>query len=416
MLHEMKSREQPTIEGSIVGKGQRTEAWEYQDLARCRTLWLDCLLYGQLGRSTKYPDIYLHILAESAFAAAWAALEFWEADKDHKKKLERILFDTSNFLETLKPERHRPGIPELHTRLRRVVGQGESRTEIWAYVIGHWLHEVCDVERSSHLQELTELGWPLASFGLSFWSKDPVWYRKDGKCHRLVQPFPKSHAFELYGPFKSFEEHRQNPTGESLVFGSLVETRGLRSPLIWKLEGLLGAVPGARLTRTGHVHRQFAASDLPEWFEAVEVVYQPEGLNLESILHRFWEAFDSGGDLVFYRTESQKQRCLVAWEMFQEGRPNWAVPNPLELRPCKWFEPAKRADQKLAFQSLPVLKSTFAKLDLTNSHLATKLNSFASGFGQDEDVVLLAARYGLDDGLTLALRTVRYFARHLNQQ
>ena len=52
--------------------GERTESWRFQDLSRCRTLWLDSLLYGQVSKSPERPEIYLHLLAESAFAAAWS--------------------------------------------------------------------------------------------------------------------------------------------------------------------------------------------------------------------------------------------------------------------------------------------------------------------------------------------------------
>jgi hypothetical protein len=395
----------------VVLVSERAQSWSYQDLSRCRTLWLECLLYGQVARSPRYPKIYLQFLAESAFAAAWAALDFWDADRKHKDKLEALLSGTAAFLETLKPERHRPGIHELRQRLQRISSQGESRTEVWAYLIGHWLHTSAGVQQLPDHEELADLGWPMASFGLSFWSKDAPYYRKNGELRRLVQPFDLSDAFGLYGPFEKVEDSRSLLKGEKLALASLVNTKGLHSPPVWDLEGLFGGTPGVMLTRTGHVHRQFAGDDLPEWFEAVEVTYEPGIGHPRDILFKFWNTFHATGDLLFYTTLDQREQCLQAWQEFKSNQPDWAVPHALQLRLCQWFEPAETKKQKVALQSSPVLRETCQKLDLKNSHLATKINAFASGFGEDEDVVLLAARYGLSDGLTLALRTVRYFSR-----
>lgn len=406
LLREITSRG----EESLVFLGERPQSFRYQDEERARTLWLNCLLYGQLARSPRHPEVYLQFLAESAYAAAWAALEFWDVGSAQKAKLEARLSQTAGFLETLKPEKTRPGIVALKQRLSRISAQGDSRTEVWAYLIGHWLQSTAGVTPLGGNDELTDLGWPLASFGLTFWSKDTPHYRKDGELRRLIQPFELSDAFGLFGPFERLTDRRSAQKVETLALASPVSTRGLKSPPVWDLEGMLGGVPGVVLTRTGHVHRQFAGADLPEWFEAVEVSYDPVETELEDILGKFWGTFMTHMDLLFYTSEEQKSRCFLAWRDFKAAQPAWAVPNELELRPCKWFEPAKTRDQKKALQALPVLKDACSKLDLDKSYLATKINAFASGAGSDEDVVLLAARYGLDDGLTLALRTIRYFS------
>jgi hypothetical protein len=407
LLGEMLSREAEPL----VLVGEKTQGWRHRDLSRSRTLWLECLLYGQVARSPAYPQIYLQFLAESAFAAAWASLDFWDAGQRDKDKIQEVLSKTAGFLETLKPDRHRSGITDLQQRLLRISGQGDERTEVWAYIIGHWLQTNAGIQPLSVHEELSDLGWPLASFGLCFWSGETPRYRKDGALYRLIQPFELSDAFGLYGPFDRVDDSRGMPKGESLVLASLVNTKGLKSPPVWGLEGMLGGIPGVLLTRTGHVHRQFPGNELPEWFEAVEVKYEPGHGQLKAILFSFWSCFHAAGDLLFYTSEEQKKLCLTAWDEFRSGQPDWAIPHNLELRPCNWFEPAETAQQKKALQSLPVLRSTFQNLDLTNSYLATKINAFASGYGEDEDVVMLSARQGFSDGLTLALRTIRYFSR-----
>ncbi len=411
MLAEMKAREAPGLDnGVVIVDGRPGSAARYQDLERSRLLWLDCLLHAQLARTPQMPDFFLPVLAEAAFASTWSALDFWEIETFHKNALHTEISEVANFLQTLKPDRNRPGIFELRDRLRKISGQGESRTEVWAYLIGHWLQTHWSKEPSSQLEHLTELGWSFASFGLNFWTRGQVTYRTGKSILPLVQPFSRSDAFELFGPFSPLEEYRSRPTGEQLVFGSLTATRGLRSPVIWKLESLLGGLPGVTLTRIGHVHRQFAGDDLPEWFEAVEITYEPDGTDLESILHRFWEVYSSQGDLLFYTTPEQERRCYQAWQDFKASQPDWVVSDELFLKPCNWFEAAKKDEQKQALRKIPLLVRTLQKIDLSSSYLATKINAFAAGFGQDEDVVMLAARYGLEDGLTLALRTIRYFA------
>ena len=405
VIRELTSRES---ESPLV-MSERTESWSYQDLSRCRKLWLDCLLYGQVSKSPEHPEIYLQFLAESAFAAAWAALDGWAVNASHKSRLEASLEETAQFLETLKPE-ERPGIFQLKERLQRISPTGDKKTEIWAYLIGHWLQTVSGVTPLSERERLAELGWPLASFGLNFWTRTPVYYRKDDQLHRLVQPFSQSDAFNLYGPFAPVAEPLAKATGARIAVASLVNTKGLKAPPVWQLEPLLGGIPGVLVTRTGHVHRQFAGQDLPEWFEAIEILYQPGEERLKEILKTFWATFSTTGDLLFYTDDAQKQVCLEAWAEFRASNPNWAVPHDLELRPCNWFEAAEPKNQKSALGNLSLLSDTFRKIDLGTSHLATKVNAFAAGFGRDEDVVMLAARYGLEDGLTLALRTIRYFS------
>lgn len=406
LLREMTAGQD---EDSLVSLGERTQGWRYRDVSRCRTLWLESLLYGHLARSPRYPEIYLQFLAESAYAAAWASLAFWDADQRDKNKLEEVLSRTASFLDTLKPEDRRPGICDLKRRLERISGQGEARTEVWAYLVGHWVQTAAGIEPISAPQELADLGWPLASFGLGFWSQTTPTYRKQGELYRLAQPFELSDAFGLYGPFDKVVDSQGIPRGDRLVLASLVNTKGLRSPLVWELEGLFGGLPGVVLTRTGHVHRQFPGDDLPEWFEAVEITYESDDKYLKEILFNFWRFFHAKGDLVFHTTQSQRAPCLEAWREFVSGQPEWAVSQQLQLKLCNWFEPADKTHQKKALQRLTVLRETFQKLDLKTSYIATRVNAFASGFGQDEDVVLLAARYGFSDGLTLALRTIRYF-------
>ena len=411
LLAEMKARELPALDdGVVVVDGRPGSAARYQDLERSRLLWLDCLLHAQLARTPQMPDFFLPVLAEAAFASAWSALDFWEIEAFHKNALHTELSDVANFLQTLKSNRSRPGILELRERLRKISGQGESPTEVWAYLIGHWLQTHWSNQPSCQLERLTELGWSFASFGLNFWTRGQVTYRIGESVLPLVQPFSRTDAFELFGPFSPVEEYRSRPSGERLVFGSLTATRGLKSPVIWKLESLLGGLQGVLLTRTGHVHRQFAGENLPEWFEAVEITYEPGGADLESILHRFWQSYSSQGDLLFYTTLEQEKRCYEAWQEFRASQPDWVVNEELFLKPCNWFEAAKSEEQKQALRKIPMLVRTLEKIDFGGSHLATKINAFAAGFGTDEDVVLLAARYGLEDGLTLALRTIRYFA------
>ena len=349
-------------------------------------------------------------MAESAFAAAWAALSYWRDKRGRKKEFEPLLSSTADFLENLKPEPHRPGVTHLKNRLIKISPDASKRVEVWAYLIGHWLEQTAGKKALSPMLELTDLGWPLASFGLGFWDKEAVYYRKDGRLHRLVQPFSRADAFECYGPFKPLTAPPTEPGGVSLALGSLVATRGLKAPPIWEMESLLGGIAGVTHTRTGHVHRQFPGDNLPEWFEAVEIKYQPEHTTTQQILHKFWQNFSASGDLIFYADPEQRAECLAAWHDFKATYPSWAIPHELELRPCNWFEPARANEQKKSLQSLRLLRELCSRLDLRSSHLATKLNAFAAGFGEDEDVVLLAARYGLDDGLTLALRTLRYFS------
>ena len=126
------------------------ERARYQDLERSRTLWLECLAIGHLARNRSHPYLYAPQIAETAYAAAWASLHFWDTQGSLKSQIEHELERTANFLGTLKPSGQPMG--KLMERLRRIPGLGESRTEIWAFLIGKWL-----LPGGSNHEELLEL-------------------------------------------------------------------------------------------------------------------------------------------------------------------------------------------------------------------------------------------------------------------
>lgn len=382
----------------------------YKHEARARNLWFDCLLLSRLTSRPEHTDLFPLVVAEAAYAAAWASLDLQPSDEHRRSKLQDLLHRTAGFLHSLKPDRSQSSASQLRERLLRIGGQGDSRTEIWAYLLGHWVQTACGVKAPAKHEELLELGWSPASFGLGYWTGATVLYRRRGELHRLILPFERKDALELLGPFETLTDSIRQPSGQRVMLASLSATRGLNSPPLWKLECMLAGFKGVALTKTGHVHRQFAGADLPEWFEAIEVTYHKSELALGDLLIPFWRTFHSGGDLVFYTEPSQRKECLVAWKRFVATQPSWAVSKQLMLQEGTWFDPAPPENQKLALLGYSVLQRPLSGLDLTHSYLATKLNAFAGGHGSDEDVVLLAARFGLSPGLTTTLRTIRYFS------
>lgn len=387
-----------------------TPQWRYKHDLRARTLWLDGLVLSRFINPPEHFPLYPLLVADAVYAAAWAALDFWEVDARHRSALHDQLEKTASFLHLLKPDRTRNETATLKRRLQKICGQGEARTEVWAYLLGHWLQTACDIAPSRTPTELTDLGWPLASFGLSFWSQDQVYYREQGQLHKLVCPFTSNDAFDVLGPFEKLVEPGHQPVGAKIFLASLSPTPGLRIPKIWKFEAMLGGVPGVLLTQNGHIHRQFAATELPEWFEAVEVTYDRTRTDLTELLVSFWSAFHDSGDLLFYSDTDQRKECLEAWSMFRRSQPSWAISETLQLHRGSWFDPAPSKKQKLALQERSFLLRSTDGIDFQQSHLATKLNAFVAGFSSDDDVVLLAARYALSAGLTTALRSARYFA------
>lgn len=391
--------------------GRKPSAWRYQDEERCQALWLDCLLLAFVSRRPEQTELYPFLIADAAFAAAWAALDYWDIDPTAKRRLHQKLSQTSDFLSALRPERQKPGIEGLKERLLRCSPIGAQKIEVWAYLLAHWVERNCGLSALSAREQLIHQGWPLASFGMGYWKKDPVYYLEGDRFQKLVMPYAREDAFELLGPFPELEEPRGTPVLSRVMFGSLTPAKGLRSPRIWSMESRLGGIPGVWLTRNGGVHRQFAGFNLPEWFDAVEVAFDPKKVSLDHLLQDFWQSFHTQGDLLFYTEPGQKEQCLQSWQRFVADQPSWAVGQPLELHPCKWFEPARPEQQKLALRKRPVLLRTLAKIDLSASHLATKFNALADGYGSDRELVMLSARYGLSDGLTMALRTILYFSK-----
>lgn len=383
-------------------------SWRPKDREKARGLWLDCLLLAHLVRRPETPEIDLFRLADVAYAAAYAALDWWASEECCRSLLQADLERTLSFLQALKPRRDEPGVGELRARLLRAGGQGEMRQEIWSYLLGHWLYQ----RSASPVPEqecLVETGWAIASFGLNFWTGGPVHYKERGARRLLCQPYSRSDAYELLGPLEVIRDGGSVPDGAKLILGAVSPARGLQSPRIWQMEACLGGLAGVSLTRAGHVHRQFAALDLPEWFEAVEVTYDPGVISGRTLLTTFWANFFDAQDIVFYTDEQQRLECSQAWIEFSRSQPRWSVPEQLQVYPCNWFDVAPLKDQKQSLRQLSILHRALVKVDLRHSPLATKLNAFAGGYGSDEEVVLLAARYRLSAVFTQAIRIIRFF-------
>jgi peptide methionine sulfoxide reductase MsrA len=386
-----------------------TGEWRYHHDAMAQDLWLHCLLHAQLIRSAERPQIGLLALAEAAYGAAWAGLEVWRPEQEHLQRLNSLLERNASFLQNIKTERAGVAITDLRERLRTLKVRGAGRPAVWAWTVGSWLLETCDVEEELPYTEVAELGWPLASLGLGYWKKEAVFYRRGNRLFKLIQPYEKRYAFELLGPFDAPAEAPSFSDLQRVTFGSIRPTKGLRSPPIWKNEAFLGSIPGVVVTQVGYVHRQFAGEDLPEWFEAVDVSFDPERTDFEKMLVSFWDKFATSEDLLFFHQPSQEKVVRKAWKRWRASKQEWCFPGELTLKPAAWFEPATPEAQKKHLRSSKPLAEAFADFDLTGSSLATKVNSFAAGFGKDQDVVMVAARCGLDDKLTYALRTMRHF-------
>ncbi len=373
-------------------------------------LWFDGLLLGRLTLRPEQTELYPLTVAEAAYAAAWASLSLQPTNHHCLPHLRQHLQQTANFLHSLKPDRSRPGAADLRERLLKMGGQGHFRQEIWAYLLGDWIRKASGSAVQLTHEDLLEIGWPVASFGLGYWLGRPIFYRLREEFHRLVLPFERKDALEILGPFETLTDPGRPPSGQRLMLASPRLTQGLRPSPLWKLESMIAGNKGVLLTKTGHVHRQFASEDLPEWFEAIEVTFKKGETDLDALLISVWNTFHRGRDLLFYTEDSQRSECLQVWRRFAASQPEWAVSHPLMLHQGTWFDPAPPQKQKQALTELGFLRHSLGGLNLTQSHLATKLNAFAGGYGRDEDVVILAARYGLSAGLTTTLRLIRYFS------
>jgi len=389
------------------GRGQ----WREHHDRLAHRLWLDCLLYAQLTRSAERPNIGLLTLAEAGYAAAWAALSVWHPEDHHQQRLHTTMASNAAFLQAIKSDDEPSLVADLRDRLAGVKSQGEGRLVVWAWVIGDSLRRFSGMTDPAPYQEVTELGWPMASFGLSFWTREQVQYRRGCRLYNLNQPFDSRDAFELLGPFSKPQPRSLRAKLERVTFASTQAGKGLRSPQIWDHEAFLGGLPGVGLTRLGYVHRQFAGDGLAEWFPAIEVHFDDHKRGYEELLQQYWEHFGKPTDLLFYHRKEHEKRAQKAWREWSGQQESWSVAERLALQPAAWFDVAESKYQKARLREFKSLGSLFEEEELATSLLATKLNAFAAGFANDQDVVMVAARWGLDDRLTYALRMLRHFGK-----
>lgn len=363
--------------------------------ARLRELWHRAYL---LGRELADPHYQTPTLAAAAFVAARATLPSLEGELVESQRMVTTIRGISG-----------EDLDELCWRL----SETEPEIRDWAEVLVDWLG-LQSAMAGSRLS-VEHHGWALATFGRGYWVGAAVSYLSEGKERRLVFPFSPADALEFLGGFTCPE--REPPRGPTsrLTLADISATRGLESPRLWRWEGFFGAIPGVVRTELGHTHRQYLSSEHPEWLETLVVQFDPHEVGCEEILTCFWAELLERSGLSFsqlallYADERQRDEAFAAWTGWRD--PDCArLPLELVAHQATWFDAAEAARHKSVLRSVRVLEQAFRKSNLVQSSLAAKVNGFAAGYGRDQDVVVEAARFGLDEESTRTLRLIRYLA------
>ncbi len=385
----------PDEEPPLVFQSRAEDAPGRARRQRSRKLWHRAYL---LGRELANPHYQTATLAAAAFVAARAALPCASEELVHSQAVVAGIRGYSS--------------EELEELCFRLEGT-EPEIREWAQVLVDWLN--VQSAMSGSVVSLDYHGWALASFGLGYWQEGTVLYRCEGEERRLVSPFAAEDALELLGGFTRPEpEPPRGPTAR-LTLADISPTRGLESPRLWGWEGFLGALPGVVRTEVGHTHRQYLSSEQPEWLETLVVQFDPHETSSREIVLGFWgelvnrSGFSFTQLAVLCTDEDQEREVTEAWSTWRDPD-SPRLPPSLFVRQATWFDVAPAREHKRSLQGVRILKQAFAKANLARSSLAAKVNGFAEGHGNDQDVVVEAARFGLDEESTRTLRLIRYLA------
>lgn len=390
LLTDKKRAAEPKLQ--IAPKRKDPQSQELH--RRIQLLWHQSFL---LAREVSPEHGLLGLFAEAGFAAAHASIRPTK-ELDQAAKVVTGIRGTSS-----------GKLLQLSRKLRTSPPQPET----WAPILGQWLKEQYPAGKDP-----TVVGWPLATFGLNYWGKGDVSYLRGGQELPLPRPFSVRDSLEFLGPFRTPKSSAPKRKLQRLTLCDGAETAGLERPRLWALEGLLGAVPGVTLTELGHMHRQYPSPRQPEWLESLTAVYDPREVQDTTILRAFWEGLArdslvSYGQLIHvFASQEQQRAAATAWKQWRD-RDSPQQPGALLQRQVTWFDPAKPSEHKSHLREVKILSKAFSEVDLAKSPLATKVNGFAAGFGKDQDVVVAAARYGLDQESTCTLRLIRYLASRL---
>ena len=147
--------------------------------------------------------------------------------------------------------------------------------------------------------------------------------------------------------------------------------------------------------------------DVGDHMEAVEVTFDPRRVSYEELLEEYWSSFPTWLEpgpgrvrtAVFPRDEAQ---LATAERSKRELSRRTGDPVTAEVLPGAAFWPAERMHQKFHLQRThPELVAELAgSPDAVDAFLATtaaaRLNSYVSGFGDEEDLAEAARELGWD--------------------
>ncbi|CAH1399471.1 unnamed protein product [Nezara viridula] len=158
----------------------------------------------------------------------------------------------------------------------------------------------------------------------------------------------------------------------------------------WAPDALYGSTVGVIRTRVGYsggtkVNPTYR--DLGDHTEVIEIDYDPNMIDFETLLKLFWDNHDPTAkakiqysSFIFYHDDEQKE---VAEKSIAEQQANFQKPILTKARPVQKFYDAEDYHQKYRLQQHPWLCELLGvKGDLLkNSYVAARLNGYVIGCG-----------------------------------
>lgn len=159
----------------------------------------------------------------------------------------------------------------------------------------------------------------------------------------------------------------------------------------WFPEAQFGCAPGVIRTKVGYAGGSKVNPtyhSLGDHTEAVEIDYDPEETNYDTLLSMFWKYHNPTStcsrqymSAIFYHDEDQKQLAEKSMKVHQK---NFNKPITTSIIPCKKFYEAEDYHQKYLLQQHPLVINALdidPGEELIANHVAARINGYLGGFG-----------------------------------
>ena len=188
----------------------------------------------------------------------------------------------------------------------------------------------------------------------------------------------------------------------------------------WGPDTLFGSLPGVIQTEVGYAGgttQQPTYRDIGDHSETIDIIFDPDLISYEDLVHLFWENHDAAKDrfykerqyisILFYRNEKQ---LAIAKKVRAELEKRDGKELQTELQKYQVFYPAEDHHQKYFLRRFKQARTAIRELfpdekSFIHSTIAARLNGFVRERGNLPDIKQEITHWGLEPAQTELLLT-----------